>query len=201
MPASSPRWIIGKSLPWSVSWTGEQSFSLRPSRDFPGLTDLVQAEHPGHGVPRFAALHVTRHRRAMVLHLCHVCGKPTHKRDRHIFPVQSGGMAMMPDNTLRYAGNIPPLHLACAERAQRLCPHLGSAYSQPIPMPWEDARLLPRTDVPPGMEELAKSLPPGPRVVFSCYRLYSADFTAKVERFRAEFADAPALETLPAAAS
>ena len=107
----------------------------------------------------------------------------------------------MPDETLRYAGNIPPLHLACAKRAQRLCPHLSSAYSQPIQMPSEDARLLPRTDVPPGMQELAKTLPPGLRVVFSCYRLYSAGFTSKVEKFRAEFAEAPALETLPATAN
>ena len=35
-------WRIGENVPWSVSWTGESSFTLHPSRDFPGLTDLVQ---------------------------------------------------------------------------------------------------------------------------------------------------------------
>jgi len=47
---SQTDWRIGENVPWSVSWTGEAGFSLRPSRDFPGLTDLVQRRHPGQKV-------------------------------------------------------------------------------------------------------------------------------------------------------
>jgi len=61
------------------------------------LVDLVQTENPGVGVPRFAAMHVTRQRRALIHHLCHVCGKPTERRDRYLFPIHSGAMVTLVD--------------------------------------------------------------------------------------------------------
>ncbi len=179
------RWVAGESVPWTVSWTGEQHYELALSEDFPGLVDLVQTARPGTGLPRFAALHITRHRAAMRLHLCHVCGRPTVRRDRYIFPVQSGGFVTMPDDSPRYAGNVPPVHLSCARRAQAQCPHLRKAFAEPIPYPAEEARLMPRTDVVPGMEEIAKQLPPHLRIVFTCYRLHSAKFTKLVQHRRA----------------
>jgi len=192
----SQLWSIGANVPWSVSWTGEQSFSLQPSQNFPGLMDLVQIQRPGAGEPKFAAQHVTRHRLGMVKHFCHVCGEPTKIHDRYIFPIQSGGFLTMPDNSTRYAGNVPPVHLACAKRAQRLCPHLTSTLAQPIPFPSENSKILPRTDVVAGMEELAKTLPPGLKVVFTCYRLYGSRFTRRVERLRQEYAAHVSAETL-----
>lgn len=180
------RWRIGENVPWSVSWTGEQSFELKPSRDFPGLTDLVQMHNPGVGAPAFAAVHVTRQRLGMANHLCHVCGRPTPKRDRYLFPVQSGGFVALADGAVRYGGNVPPVHLACAKKAQRLCPHLSGSLAPPVPFPRDEGRLVQRTDVVPGMEALAKTLPAGLEIVFSCYRLYGPEFTRHVERLRRE---------------
>ncbi len=44
--------------------------------------------------------------------------------------------------------------------------------------------MVQRTDVVPGMEALAKTLPDGLEVVFSCYRLFGPKFTQLVERLR-----------------
>lgn len=158
------------------------------SDDFPGLVDLVQAQAPGQGAPRFAAMHVTRHRAGMRDHLCHVCGRPTLKADRYIFPVESGGFATMPDESIRYAGNVPPVHLRCADRAKALCPHLRRGWAVPVPFPAEPSLLKQRTDIVPGMEELAKTLPAGLRIVFTCYRLFGPRFTRRVEKLREEAA-------------
>jgi len=184
-PDTTPVWRIGENVPWTVAWTGEERFNLAPSAHFPGLTDLVQAQCPGVGTPKFAAMHVTRHRMGMADHVCHVCGKPTLKRDRYIFPVQSGGFVIMPDESERYAGNVPPVHLRCAKRAQKLCPHLSHTYADPVPYPAEESRLMQRTDVIPGMEDIAKNLPKNLKIVFTCYRLYGPRFTAAARKLRA----------------
>jgi len=167
-----------------VSWTGEQHFDLGISRDFPGLVDLVQTEKVGEGAPRFRAMHVSRHRAGMARLLCHVCGRPTDKRDRYLFPVQSGGMAILPDERLRYAGNVPPVHKACARVAAGACPHLRGAGAEAVAWPVEASRLMPRTDVIPGMESLARTLPVNLRIVFSCYRLFGPKFSAMVGEMR-----------------
>jgi len=48
-------WSIGKNVPWSVSWTGEQSFDLRVQTTFPdawrwsrysGQVKARQGSHP-----------------------------------------------------------------------------------------------------------------------------------------------------------
>lgn len=177
-------WRIGETAPWSVAWSGEQAFRLQPSKDFPGMVEVDQAERPGEGEPLFASVHVARHRRGMVGQLCHVCGKPTSKRDRYMFPIASGGFVTMADGSVQYGCNVPPLHLACAKTARRLCPHLGRLQDEPVACPAEAGRLIPRTDLVPGMEALAARIPPGREVVFSCYRLYGAAFTRRVARLR-----------------
>jgi hypothetical protein len=177
-------WRVGETVPWSVSWTGEDFYELKPSIDFPGFTDLVQAQKPGVGSPVFAVLNVTRQRIGMVHHLCHVCGRPTTRRDRYLFPLESGGFVTMTDGEVRYGGNVPPLHLACARRARRQCPHLGASIASPVAFPSDEGRLVQRTDVVPGMEDLAKRLPRGQAVIFSCYRLHGPTFTRTVQRLR-----------------
>ncbi len=178
-------WRVGDGVPWTVSWTGENAFDLQPSVDFPGYLDLVQTENPGEGAPRFAAMNLTRHRRAMVQHLCHVCGRPTKKNDRYLFPAHSGGMVTMQDGTTRYGGNVPPVHLACSRRAARQCPHLSGHFGVPVAFPSEEGRLIPRTDVLPGLEALAKTLPQRADIIFGCYRLFGEAFSRKVERMDA----------------
>ncbi|MGI9168642.1 MAG: hypothetical protein ACR2FH_00500 [Caulobacteraceae bacterium] len=182
---AAPPWRIGESVPWSVAWSGETAFALRPSRDFPGMTEVGQVERPGVGEPLFAAVHVDRHRRGMVGHLCHVCGRPTARHDRWMFPVASGGFVTLHDGTLGYGCNVPPLHRACARLAAARCPHLTRLAEAPTPCPAEAGRLIYRTDVPPGMEALAATFPPGLEVVFSCYRLFGPAFTRRVQRLRA----------------
>jgi len=167
-------------IPWSVAWTGEQSFWLQDSRDFPGMVELEQKQARGVGEPLFAAIHVTRQRRGMVDLLCHVCGKPTSRLDRFIFPAASGGLVTLHDGSQQYGLNVPPMHRACAARARRACPHLAKVDEPPLRCTSDEGRLIHRTDVVPGMEALARTLPPNLEVVFSCYRLYGPDFTAKV---------------------
>ena len=177
-------WRIGENVPWTAAWTGETHYHLEASTDFPDLMEVVQAENQGVGAPLFAALHITRHRRAMVRHLCHVCGRPTPRADRFLFPLQSGGMVSMGDGTVRYGGNVPPVHRSCAAKALKLCPHLGSHVGAPVPFPKDEGRLVPRTDVQPGLEQLASALCPDGDAVLSCYRLHGPEFTKLVEKLQ-----------------
>jgi hypothetical protein len=179
-------WIIGQNVPWSVSWTEEQAFRLQPSALFPGLIEVGQKEAQGQGDPQLAVSHIGRHRAGMAHHLCHVCGQPTPKKDRWIFPVATGGMVTLEDGDRRYGCNVPPVHRACGRIAERLCPHLSHQHAQPVLSPGDEGRLVQRTDVVPGMEALARQIPAGTEVVFSCYRLYGAGFSRRVERLRRE---------------
>ncbi len=172
-------------MPWSVSWTGEDTYELCESQAFPGRVDLVQASRPGQGVPRFAAVHLTRQRQGMLGQLCHVCGRRTPARDRYIFPVESGGFVAVGD-TMRYAGTVPPVHLACGRRARLLCPHLSHAAAEPVAFPAEAADVVPHPGVPAGMEALARTLPPRLPIVYSCLRVYGPRFSRQVERMRKE---------------
>ena len=181
-------WRVGDTVPWTVSWTAEQSFSLQDSTDFPGLVDLVQAQKPGQGTPKFAQLNITRQRLGMAAHLCHVCGRRTPRNDRWIFPVASGGLVPAGEAAIRYVGNVPPLHLACARRARLQCPHLSNELAEPVAFPSEETTLRPRLDVVEGLEELAKTLPRGLRIVYSCFRVYGPRFTSRVERLTREHA-------------
>lgn len=170
--------------PWSAAWSGEQSFRIQPSTDFPGLLELDQRQAPGVGEPLFAAMHATRLRRGMIDLLCHVCGRPTDARDRYIFPVASGGLVTLHDGSQQYGCNVPPMHRACAVRASHACPHLAKVYEPPLRCTRDAGRLIHRTDVTPGLEALAKTIPPNVEVVFTCYRLYGPEFTAKVTAAR-----------------
>lgn len=179
-------WSIGENVPWSSAWTSELRFGLQRSRDFPGLVEVVQAESQGQGEPLFAAMHVTRQRRAMLGHLCHVCGRPTPPHDRYLFPLESGFMVPLGDGQVRYGGNVPPVHLACAETARVLCPHLRKGDSRPVRFPKDEGRVVQRTDMTPGLEQLAGMAPPGLEVVYACYRLHGPAFTRQVQRLERE---------------
>jgi hypothetical protein len=174
-------------VPWSVAWSGEQAFRLQPSQDFPGMVELDQKHAPGVGQPLFAAVHVTRQRRGMVDLLCHVCGKPTSPQDRYIFPVASGGLVTLHDGSQQYGCNVPPIHHACTARALDACPHLSRLLEHPLKCSADEGRLIRRTDVTPGLEALAATLPAGQEVVFSCYRLYGPEFTGQVVSAREDW--------------
>lgn len=177
-------WVIGQTVPWSAAWSGETAFALQPSIDFPGMTEVCQIERPGAGEPQFAAVHVTRQRRGLAGHLCHVCGGQTAIDDRWMFPVASGGFVTLHDGTVGYGCNVPPMHRACAGLAAAQCPHLSRLAETPFQCPEEEGRLIWRTDVVPGMEALAATFPPGREIVYSCYRLFSSVFAKVVEERR-----------------
>jgi hypothetical protein len=190
-------WIVGESVPWSVAWTSEDTYSLQPDPDFPGLLEVVQAESPGLGAPRFAANHLGRNRRGLLANLCHVCGERTDDGDRWLFPGDSGGFVTMPDRSLLYAANVPPVHRRCGEKAARLCPHLSRRYAQPVAYPLEEeSRVFPRTDIRPGMEAIRSVLPPGQAAVLGCFRLFGPRFSAAVGRLRPD--PAPSVVRRPA---
>ncbi len=176
-------WKIGENVPWSVSWTREDSYDLQASSDFPGFVDLVQVERPGEGSPKFAAVHVTRQRVGMMGQLCHVCGRKTVRGDRYLFPVESGGFVQVGES-MRYAGSVPPVHLRCGRKARAMCPHLSHALAEPVAYPSEESQVVPRPGVPPEMEPLARTLPAGVRIVFSCLRVYGPRFSRTVEGMR-----------------
>ncbi len=90
----------------------------------------------------------------------------------------------MPDESTRYAGNIPPVHFKCATLGKRLCPHLSHTFAEPVIYPSEPSRLLPRPDVVPGLERLAATMPSNLKIVYGCYRLYGPRFTALVVKLR-----------------
>ena len=188
--AQGGEWTAGGGVPWTVAWSGEASFGVQPSTDFPGFQEVVQIEKQGWGTPIFAAMHVTRHRRAIFGHLCHVCGQPTPKSDRHLFPLESGGMVPMGDGTVQYGGSVPPVHAGCAQTARSRCPHLSGFAGVTTPFPEDEGRVIYRTDIVPGMEALAKSLRDAlgteAPIIFTCYRLYGPTFTAEVLRLQAE---------------
>lgn len=177
--------VATREAPWSAAWSGEQAFRLQPSADFPGLLELEQKQAPGVGEPLFAAMHATRLRRAMIDLLCHVCGKPTDRHDRYIFPVASGALVTLQDGSQQYGCNVPPMHRACAVRASHACPHLAKVVEPPLRCTRDAGRLIHRTDVTPGLEAIAKTIPPHLEVVLTCYRLYGPEFTVKVMAARA----------------
>jgi len=183
---------VTRIAPWSAAWSGEQSLTVDLSRDFPGLLEVNQAQAPGAGEPLFGAMNATRLRRGLIDLLCHVCGKPTVRQDRYIFPVASGGLVILQDGSRQYGCNLPPMHQACTVRASHACPHLAKVMEPPLRCTRDEGRLIHRTDVTPGLEGIAKTLPQGVDVVLSCYRLYGKEFTAKVMAARASWEGAVA---------
>jgi hypothetical protein len=184
-------WRIGETVPWVAPWSGESEFELAPSSSFPGRMELMQISRPGVGAPVLDGMHVVRQREGLVRRLCHVCGRPTARNDRWLFPTVTGHFTPLSDGSLRYASHLPPAHLACARRAQQLCPHLRAAGAQPVRFPDKPGEIACETNAPPKMAGIARTLPPGLKVIFSYYRVYEADFSRQVMRLRAT-ADASA---------
>jgi hypothetical protein len=185
-------WRIGETVPWVAPWSGESKFDIAPSANFPGRMELIQISDPGAGAPVLDGMHVMRQREGLIGRLCHVCGRPTPRHDRWLFPTITGHFTPSKDGSLRYASHLPPVHLACARRAQQLCPHLRQTAAQPVRFPDKPGEIACETNAPPKMAELARSLPPGLKVIFSYYRVHTAGFSRQVQRLRAAAEGGPA---------
>jgi hypothetical protein len=109
------------AVPWTVQWTGEESFSVGPCR-FARRPAICQATAPGVGKPTFGKPHWERQRQAIAQCLCDLCGKPLKLATKvslsHARPVGHGaeGLAILQVE--------PLLHRECAAESMRHCPSL-----------------------------------------------------------------------------
>lgn len=110
------------AVPWTVQWTGEESFHVAPCRFADGRPAICQASAPGVGKPSFGKPHWIRQRQAIARGLCDLCGRPLKNSTKvslsHARPVMHGaqGMAILQVE--------PLLHRACAAESLRWCPSL-----------------------------------------------------------------------------
>ena len=109
-------------VPYTVSWTGEERFSVGPCRHADGRAAICQAVAPGEGKPKFGAPHSQRQREAIANDLCDLCGKPLRNRTKvwlsHAAPRGNAATAW---DILQVE---PLLHRECAARCTHFCPSL-----------------------------------------------------------------------------
>lgn len=109
------------AVPWTVGWTGEETFSVDRCR-FSGHAAICQVEAPGVGKPMFGKPHWIRQRQCIAQCRCDLCGKllkPATKVSlSHARPVGHGaeGLAILQVE--------PLLHRACAAESMKHCPSL-----------------------------------------------------------------------------
>lgn len=175
-------WRIGENLPWVVPWSEEANFRLQPSITFPGLLEIVQPDAPA-GAPQLSGMNIMRQRRGVLEHRCQVCGEPTAREDRFLFPTVTGAFHKVKGRP-RYVSHFPPVHGRCAQKARELCPHLRASQAGAVPFPSDLGEVVPETSIPDNFRPLAARLPPGQTVVFAYYRLYGEGFTRVVQRLR-----------------
>jgi hypothetical protein len=173
---------IGENVPWVVPWSGETGFALALSPRFKDQLEVVQGIAPGVGAPMLKGMHLMRQRAGVADHLCHVCGQPTPAHDRYLFPVVTGNFIATAAGP-RYASPMPPTHLACAQRAQAMCPHLRLAYAQPVRFPSDPGRLKFELKPPSGMEQVGAEMPVT-EAIFTYYRVHTPGFSNLVMRLR-----------------
>lgn len=183
-PAQDGHWVIGRNVPWVAPWSGEFEFTLAASIWFPGQPEVVQKQAPGVGHPVLDGMHVIRQREGVVRHLCHLCGRPTPRHDRWLFPQSSGALVTLQDGRERFVSHVPPLHLDCARIAAEACPHLRRVVEEPLRFPAKDGEVVFNAEPPAHLQEIADTLPPGLKVAFAYARIHTAAFSREVARAR-----------------
>lgn len=109
-------------VPWTVGWTGEESFFVGPCRHAGGRRAICQGVAPGIGKPTFGKPHSQRQRQCIAEGRCDLCGKSLKLATKvslsHARPVAHGaeGLAVLQVE--------PLLHRACAAISMRHCPSL-----------------------------------------------------------------------------
>lgn len=110
--------------PWNASWTGEDRFEVRPCRYAENRLAMWQPHRPGVGRPIFAKPHFVRQRKSIAEMRCTVCGERTDEADWWHF-----GHGEWRDGL--WMTQEAPVHFACAQLAQRVCPHIRKAGLEP----------------------------------------------------------------------
>src|SRR5579872_5403986 len=111
----------GVPVPWTVSWSAEETLFLAHCRYAGGLA-LCQPELPGEGKPRFGKPHSVRQRKAIYDGRCDLCGKHLAARTK-----VSLSHARPRANAVRIRDILhvqPLLHKECAARCLEHCPSL-----------------------------------------------------------------------------
>ena len=156
---SVSRLQVGIDVPWVTSWSEEPFLGVRPCPTVGGRLAAHQTQRPGEGRPEYSRNHLVRQRRSVAEMLCPMCGAPTIEGDRWTqtarrtsvgaMRVRGFGQLLLPElkdaAVVIDAGAIAPLHLACAERSMRQCPHLmamETAEIRPFPKTWVVAPLM-----------------------------------------------------------
>lgn len=109
------------AVPWTVGWSGEESFFVGPCR-YSHMLAICQAEAPGVGKPQFGKPHSQRQRQCIAEGLCDLCGRSLKAATKvslsHARPVAHGaqGVAILQVE--------PLLHRACALESMKFCPSL-----------------------------------------------------------------------------
>ncbi|TXH35248.1 MAG: hypothetical protein E6Q98_15765 [Rhodospirillaceae bacterium] len=110
------------TIPWTVSWSGEDSFFIAPCPYAAGRPALCQPERPGDGRPLFAKPHSCRQRKAMFHRLCDICGRTLHAHTlvsmSQESPREVPGLGFFP------LAVEPMVHRHCGAEALRHCPSL-----------------------------------------------------------------------------
>lgn len=120
--------MIGRTVPWNASWSGEAGCELRPCRYAQGQIAVWQPHAPGVGRPLFAQPHFVRQRRSIAEMRCTVCGERTPADDRWWF-----GLGEVREDW--WMTTESPVHRACAALASPACPHLRNLGVAPTPFP------------------------------------------------------------------
>ena len=137
--------IKSPTVPYVATWTGERAIPAAvvarldgvgvryadeglADRDRLGVLWTRVESRPGVGRPLFGQLHSTRQRRAMRRLLCQVCGGESDRDDRGVLWLTRDYRGDWPGWPARMATEDPPVCLACARVASRLCPSLRKGH-------------------------------------------------------------------------
>lgn len=120
-PLSPPLTFGNTAVPYTVSWTGEESFFVG---DCPHakMRAICQTVAPGTGQPRFGKPHSQRQRETIARGLCDLCARPL--RNRTKVSLSHARMMVHGAEGPAVLQVEPLLHRECAALSMRFCPSL-----------------------------------------------------------------------------
>lgn len=131
-------------VPYITAWSAEESIMpelVKHPRQAIGYADETLFDRDEHGVlwgrmtlaygkgkPLWRRVHYHRQRRAMRRLLCQVCGRPAHRNEQGVLWLLGDDRKAWPKWPEGMGATHPPVCLACAEVATRLCPYLQEGF-------------------------------------------------------------------------
>lgn len=115
-------------VPQTVLWSGEDESFLAVDEWADGLMAMCNPDRQGEGRPMFGKPHMQRHRRAIVLGLCDLCGKPLKGHTK--VSLSHAKMTHAARDELVVMQVEPLLHKICAAVSMQHCPSLKKDIGQ-----------------------------------------------------------------------